>query len=334
MVKHHMQLVSFLLLVLSFNLTVSASGLQQPSSGQSQVEAVDQQPLSLPVDYVIGPGDVLSVRIFQQPELGGDVRVSAQGYIRLLFVEEPIKAEGLNEWELAQVIREKLTTILRDPQVSVRVMQAQRDMVYILGAVQRPGSVAWSPGTRLLNLVAAAGGLGDRAGYVAHILRGSVWSGNGQRENQSNEAELTLTSVLETVNIRQMLQGRVELNKPIYPGDIVSVPEADRVFVGGNVNTPGAFTLQGELTLSQALTLAGGLKPASKRKVTIIRQEAGKGGLTEITVDLGEVEKDQSKDVALQANDIVFVPDSKGKRAFYSGLEATVRTLTGVIIWR
>jgi polysaccharide export outer membrane protein len=299
--------VFYLMVVLGLSPCWTA---QQPESQpETKTQATDQSLLSSP-DYVIGPGDVLSIRIFQQPELGGDVKVSAQGYIRLLFIGEPIKAEGYTEWELADVIRKKYVAILRDPQVSVQVKEGRRDVAYILGSVKESKVVPWRPELRLLSMIAEAGGLTDRAGNVVYILRGTVWSANGQAENQNSGAEVTLTSVLEAVNIREMLSGRVELNKLIHPGDIISVPEADKVFVGGNVNTPNAFDLRGSLTLTQALTMAGGVKPASRRKVTIIRQEPGKKELTELVIDLGEVEKDRSKDIELQANDVVFVPAS------------------------
>lgn len=303
-----------LLVAMSFNIGVCLTVLpQEHDSKQTKAETVKKTGSNSPYDYVIGPGDLLSIRVFQQPDLSGDVRVTAQGYIRLMFIDEPIQATGHTEWELADIIREKLGVILRDPQISVQVKEAQQDMAYILGSVRTPGPVPVRSETRLLNLIASAGGLGDRAGNVAHILRSSLWTADNQ-ENQNQAGEVKLSSVLETVNIRQMLQGRVELNKRIYPGDVVSIPEADKVFIGGNVNSPGAFELRGDLTLSQAITMAGGIKPASKKdKITIIRQEPQKTELTEVIVNLGEIEKDANKDIKLQANDVVFVPSSVTK---------------------
>ena len=307
-------IVFFLVLGFGFDLSVSAHRWpQQSSSSQTPVDTVKMPPGPAGLDYVIGPGDIISVRVFQQPDLSGDVRVSAKGEIRLLFVEEPIKAVGLTEWELADKIREKLLVVLRDPRVSVQVKEARQDVAYILGAVKSPRSVPVYSESRLLNLLAEAGGLSDRAGTVAYILRGNVWSADTQ-EDVNTSGEVRLSSVIETVDIAKMLQGQVELNKRIYPGDVVSVPEAGKVFVGGSVNKPDAFDLRGDLTLTQAITLAGGTKPeAKKNKVIIIRQEPGKPQLTEITVNLGEVEKDSSKDIQLQASDVIFVPSSTMK---------------------
>jgi polysaccharide export outer membrane protein len=300
----------FLLAATGVNSLLSASGQQEKKSpDMTQVEMRNKLPMSPPIDYVIGPGDLLSIRVFQQPDLSGDVRVTVQGYIRLMFIDEPIQATGHTEWELTDIVQKKLGAILRDPQVSVQVKEAQQDVAYILGAVQSPRPVTVHADTRLLNMMAAGGGLTDRAGNVVHILRGTVWSGEGQPPVNGTD-EVKLSSVLEIVNIREMLQGGIELNKRIFAGDVVIVPEADKVFVGGNVNTPGAIELRGDLTLSQALTLAGGVKPASKKNLTIVRQGAAKSNVTEIVVNLGDVQKDPSKDPRLQANDIIYVQSS------------------------
>jgi polysaccharide export outer membrane protein len=275
-------------------------------------------------DYRIAPGDLLSIRVFQQPELSGDVKVSAQGFIRLLYIDEPIKAVGYSEWELSDVLRKAYTAILRDPQVSVQVREARQAFAYILGQVNTPGPVPWVAGTRLLNLIVAGRGLNERAANVVYILRSSVWSPDSQAAPQDPSVDITLSSVLEAVDVREMLLGKVELNKLIYPGDIVSVPEVNRVFVGGNVNTPGAFDLRGDLTLTQAVTLAGGLKPGSKQKLTIIRRDPGKGGLTELVVDLGEVEKNRVQDPVLQGNDLIVAQSSTLRNIGISLLNALV----------
>lgn len=312
----------------------------QPQEPQTQPksEVTDQPLVTAAGDYLIQPGDVLSIRVFQQPELSGDFKVSAQGLLRLLYLDEPIKAAGLTEWQLADVIQKAYATLLRDPRVSVQAKDARQAVAYILGQVQSPGPVPWTPGTRLLNMIAAARGLNERAGNVVFILRNTVWSAGERPENQTGETEVKLTSVLETVDVRQMLLGNVELNRLINPGDIVSVPEVDRVFVGGGVNSPGAFELRGDLRLSQVLTLAGGLKTTSKKKVTIIRRQPGKPGLTEILVDVEAMMKDRSKDIAMEANDLVFVPSSVAKSvglallnafAFQSAVQLPFYLLTG-----
>lgn len=326
-----------LLLGFSFNLSVPVqAGPQTSPAGQTPGETVKPPPPSLPLDYVIGPGDIISIRVFQQPDLSGDERVSAEGYIRLLFIEEPIKAAGLTEWELADRIREKMKVVLRDPQVSVQVKEAKQDVAYILGAVNAPKSVPVYSETRLLNLLAEANGLSERASSVAYILRGSVWSAATEKAQAAppDSEEVRLSSVIETVDLAKMLGGQVELNKRIYAGDVVSVPEAGKVFVGGSVNNPDAFDLRGEMSLTQALTLAGGTKPeAKKSKVTILRQEPGKPQLTEIAVNLGDVEKDLSKDIQLQANDVVFVPSSTMKNLGINLLSSAIVQTALLPLW-
>jgi polysaccharide biosynthesis/export protein len=304
---------AFLVSGFCLNLCAGPALCQESPANQTNVEALKRLPGSSQTDYVIGSGDVISIRVFQQPELSGDFRVSAQGYLRLLFIDEPIKAAGRTEWELADAIRTKLQVVLRDPQVSVQVREARQDVAYVLGAVKNPKAIPVFAESRLLNMLAEAGGVSEKAGTVAYILRASVWSPDVQ-EGVNASGEVKLSAVMETVDLVKMMEGSVELNKRIFAGDVVSVPEANRVFVGGSVYKPDAFDLKRELTLTQAIALAGGTKPdARKSKVTIIRQEKGKDTLTELVVDLGQVEKNPSTDVRLQASDVVFIPSSVAK---------------------
>lgn len=285
-----------------------SEGVAQPAA-----ESLRRWPGRPQAEYIISPGDVLSIRVFQQPDMSGEMRVNAHGYIRIMFVEEPIKAAGLTEWALADVIKEKLRVILRDPQVSVQVKEGRQDFAYILGAVNEALAVPVDSDTRLLTMIARAKGLSERAGPVAYILRGSVWSGE-QAPASGDADEVRLSAVMETVDLTKMMKGAVELNKRIYAGDVVSIPEAGKVFVGGAVNKPDAFDLRGELTLTQAITLANGTKPdAKKSRVTIVRQEPDKSSLTELAVNLSEIERDPKRDIKLQVGDVVYVPSSTAK---------------------
>ncbi|MCS6806153.1 MAG: polysaccharide biosynthesis/export family protein [Acidobacteriota bacterium] len=287
---------------------------QQSEDVQSPpAKSLKRLPAHPHAEYIISPGDVLSIRVFQQPDMSGEMRVSAQGYIRIMFVEEPIKAAGLTEWELADLIKEKLRVVLRDPQVSVQVKEGRQDFAYILGAVNEAMPVPVDSDTRLLTMIARAKGLSERAGPVAYILRGSVWAGV-HTPASADEDEVRLSAVIETVDLTKMMKGAVELNKRIYAGDVVSIPEAGKVFVGGAVNKPDAFDLRGELTLTQAITLANGTKPdAKKSRVTIVRQDPDRSSLIELAVNLSEIERDPKKDVKLQVGDVVYVPSSTAK---------------------
>lgn len=285
-------------------------------------------------EYVIGPEDLLEIRVFEQPDLSGEVRVSLKGYIRILPFPEPIKAAGYTEHQLAEIIREKLTSLFKNPQVVVRVKESRSRFVAVIGAVRKPDRYEVVRGTRLLNLLAAAGGLTENAGNTVHIIR------TGKRPGRSAEADHSLGESeadpqLEIVDLRQLLSGQWDLvNTRVYPGDIVSVPEADQIFVTGNVVNPNAFRIRGDMTLTKAIALAGGLRPHSqKNKVTILRHVPGRSERVEIVVDLEKVERDQVKDVPLEPNAIVFVPSSSMRNVGMAMLNAFSLGAASQLIW-
>lgn len=260
-------------------------------------------------DYIIGPDDKLDVRVFEQPEMGGKTRVSGQGFIRLPFVGQ-IKAAGYTESQLADAIREKLMSQLRDPQVSVFVEEHRNQQVSLIGFVRSPNRYEVTHGTRLLTLLAMAGGLADNAGNTAVIIRASSMAA----DQAEIDPRTPMSAGVELADLRRLLAGDRSANLLIYPGDVVSIPEADKIYVTGNVGSPGAFPLRGNLTLSQAVALAGGLKiGSSKSKVLIVRQDAATGQKTELIADLGQMEKNREEDLALKANDVIYVPSSAAK---------------------
>jgi len=116
-----------------------------------------------------------------------------------------------------------------------------------------------------------------------------------------------------------------EANPIVRPGDIVSVPQADQVFVLGNVLKPQAIALKEPLTVSRAIAIAGGTAPSTKRdKVRIVRQLAGSTQKQEIYVDLRAIEKNKAEDIALMPNDVVDVP--------ISGTKSILRSLLGTVV--
>lgn len=281
-------------------------------------------------DYIIGPEDLLEIRVFEQPDLSGEVRVSARGFIRVLPFPEPIKAAGLTELQLADLIREKLMTLLRNPQVVVRVKESRSRFVAVIGAVRKPDRYEVVRGMRLLTLLAAAGGLTENAGHTVHIIR----IGGVTPAEAVTASEATAPTV-DVVDLRQLMSGQVEaVNVIVRPGDIVSIPEADQIFVTGNVTNPSALRIRGDMTLTKAIAMAGGLKPhTQKNKITILRPVPGKSERIEIVVDLEKIEKDHSQDPPLLANDVVFVPSSSARNIGMAMLNAFSLGAASQLIW-
>jgi polysaccharide export outer membrane protein len=131
--------------------------------------------------------------------------------------------------------------------------------------------------------------------------------------------------IFQTVSVKALLEGRPEANFYVQPGDIITIPNADLIFIAGNVIKPGPQPITERMTLTKAIALAGGIKPdTAKDKIRIIRQNPGAAD-TEIAVDLTAIEKKKADDIVLRTNDIVMVPDSN------STAKNVLRTMLGSI---
>jgi polysaccharide export outer membrane protein len=292
------------------------SPAQTDSSAQASTAQADER-------YRIGPGDVLDIRVFNRPQLSRDsVRVDQSGLIQMPLIEQDIKAACLTEAELAKEIATLYLKYQRHPYVNVFIKEYSSTPVAVIGAVEKPGRFQLQRRVRLLELLAFAGGQTDKAGGRIQLARtGGINTCEAPTDDASGDSE---ADNFIYFNLKDTLRGDEKSNPWIRPGDIVTLPEADQAYVVGNVFKPQAVTLKDPVTVSQAIAMAGGTLPATKSSaIRIIRRSAP--GSTEkrvITVDLGAINKQRAEDVALQANDIVDVPTSSGKKVFNSLLNA------------
>ena len=272
--------------------------------------------------YRIGPGDVLEVRVARAPELSRDaVRVDQSGNIRMPMLDNDIPAACLTEAELAQSIQKQYLKYKRDPHVDVFVKEFQSQPVAVIGAVRNPAQFKLQRQVQLLELISLVGGPTDTAGQSIQV----VHAAGGLACEQSATTSITESGAFTTYKLEETLRGMPEANPIVRPGDIVSVPQADQIFVVGNVIKPSAIPLKEPLTLSKAIAMAGGTAPNTKRgSIRIIRQVAGANQKQEISVDLSAIEKNRAPDVALVANDVIDVPVSGTKRLLQSLIGSVV----------
>jgi polysaccharide biosynthesis/export protein len=276
------------------------------------------------VRYRIGPGDVLEVRVARAPDLSRDaVRVDQSGNIRMPMLEVDIPAACLTEVELADNIAKLYRKYKNDPHVDVFVKEFQSQPVAVMGAVRNPSQFKLQRQVRLLELLTLVGGQTANAGQRVQIVHAG---GPSLCEKQSNDAtDDGFSSAMVSFNLEDTLRGLPEANPFVRPGDVIQIPEADQVFVLGNVLKPTAIALTEPLTVSKAIAIAGGTAPATKKdKIRIIRQVPGQTAKQEIPVDLEAIEKNRATDVALMPNDIVNVP--------ISGTKSFLRSLMGTIV--
>jgi polysaccharide export outer membrane protein len=311
---------ALVMLILLIGSTQVAPAQQQSNGTTSSTTsvAVSSSDLTSPVTtphegYRIGPGDVLDIRVFNRPQLSREaVRVDARGVIRMPLIEDDIQAGCLTEGELAQAIGTHYLKYLRNPQVNVFVKEFQSQPVAVIGAVNSPGQFKLQRQVRLLELLAFANGPAERAGRTVNIIHATDPGICKKTADVSLDDEVASTFV--AYKLRDTLEGEDRANPYVRPGDIISVPDADQIYVVGNVLQPRAIALKEPITVSRAIAMAGGEQRDSKRdRVRIVRQPAGSTAKQEIYVDLAAIEKRQAEDVLLQANDIVAVPTSTGK---------------------
>lgn len=274
--------------------------------------------------YRIGPGDVLEVRVARAPELSREaIRVDQSGNIRMPMLDVDIPAACQTEGQLAQNIATLYKKYKNDPHVDVFVKEFQSQPVAVIGAVTGPAQFKLQRPVRLLELVSLVGGPTDAAGQSIQI----VHAGGGPLCSQagSGTVEVSDNAAFVTYKLADTLHGLPEANPFVQPGDIVSVPHADQVFVLGNVLKPSAIPLKEPLTISRAIAIAGGTAHSTKKdKVRIIRQLPGTTAKKEIIVDLTAIEKNKAEDVALLPNDVIDVP--------VSGTKSILRGLLGSIV--
>ncbi|MFQ5724263.1 MAG: polysaccharide biosynthesis/export family protein, partial [Terriglobia bacterium] len=284
-----------------------AQEAEAPAEG-SAVEGV--------TDYVIGPGDLLSVMVYDAPDLSRDVRVSARGYVLMPLLSEPVRADGLTVEELAGELGRHYQDrqILRNPQITVLVKEYKSRPVAVVGAVRHPQRVPILGPTTLLQVLSAVGGLAENAGNRIYVTRGAA-----RRQLPSNlgEAEEPAEPGVRTivVGVDELMEMRnPAANVLIFAGDLITVPRAGIIYVVGAVNKPGGYLLQSRrehLTVLQAVALAENMTGTARpRDSLIIRRPPGTDEETAIEVDVAKIMARQAPDPALQENDILFIPDS------------------------
>ena len=261
------------------------------------------------------------------------IPVNADGTFLMNYLGR-LKAQEKTPEELSREIADRLRgRYLKNPQVLVAVKQYYSRSFFITGSVQRPGVYQIEGRPSLFKLISVAGGLRENYGSTAFIMRESkdkkhesetdapkmkqvsatAQNSSGQTPNPSAEDNAEYT--VQTVNISGMLRGVTDnINVRLEPGDFVNIPPSDVFYVAGEVNAPGQFPLSEGTTLRQAMALAQGTTfNAAMGEGIIFRTDLATGRREEIKVNIGEVMKNKKQDLMLQANDIVMVPNSKGK---------------------
>jgi polysaccharide biosynthesis/export protein len=299
--------------------------------GLTVVAAVNGQDTTLQASvnenrYLIGPGDVLDIRVYNRPLLSREsVRVDERGMIRLPLAGE-IKAQCRTESSLADAVSKSYLEYLKNPNVEVFVKDYQSKPVMVLGAVRTPGRFQLQRSVTLTEIISLAGGLSETAGGRTQITHSATRPVCDEAYSESGET-------VEWYDIDELLKTD-RTGKPIpfvQPGDTINVLEADRAFIVGNVLKPSVIPLKETVSVSQAVAFAGGtLADTRTDRVRILRQSTPGGPKSEIIVDLKAINRQEAEDVLLQSNDIIEVPTSTGRKILRGILNGITPNLSRV----
>jgi polysaccharide export outer membrane protein len=262
-------------------------------------------------------GDLLEINVAGAPEYHYEVRVSPNGDVSLPMAGQ-LAVDGMSPSQAEAALNHRLQEkgIFNDPQSSVFVKEYATEGISVLGEVQKPGIYPLMGRRTLFDAISAASGTTEKAGQTVTITH-------------RNQPEIP-----QTVKLTYDESGHATSNVEVQAGDTIVVSKAGMVYVVGDVKDPTGIIMENShLTVLQALALAHGANPTAKLKAAkLIRNSPD--GAREIPIPLDKILSTKSPDLALAANDIVFVPNSAAKSATRRGLEAMVQAATGVVIYK
>lgn len=258
-------------------------------------------------DYRIGSDDLLEITVFQANELKTQVRVSANGYIKMSLVGE-VKAEGVTVSDLEKEIAKKLRKFMIEPMVSVFIKEYKGQPISVLGSVKNPQVYFVTGQKYLIDMISMAGGLTPEAGSICIVQTA------GPKPGERMKAVIDLDALL--------VEGKSGLNIPVHSGDVIQVPKSGVFFVDGAVRGPGQFAISAGTTVTQAISMAKGLDFTARHSDIKIFRDTGQPKREVITADYDDILAGKTPDIPLKDKDIVIVAKS--------GFKAFIRAISGM----
>jgi polysaccharide export outer membrane protein len=279
-------------------------------------------------DYKVGPEDQLVIEIYGQDKLNRELRVSGQGEITMPLVGE-VKVAGMTPKEIEKHLAELYDArFLVNPQVTVAVKEFRHQRVAVTGAVAKPGSYEIIGPRTLLEVLSLAGGFanqgsptggGAQAGDVVNVIRAQN-AADLAKTAKAGISTQPFAAKTETmvINLRQLVSGQdPQLNVMVRNGDVVHVPFAGTAYVLGAVKKPGNVAVKENLTVTQAVAMAGDVDPMLGTNDIIIMRFDDQGKPTSINTNLSRIYSRSEPDIPIKDSDVVVVKESGIKKAFY-----------------
>lgn len=250
-------------------------------------------------EYRIGPKDVLKVTVWGHDDLARSVVVSATGTFPFPLIGE-VQAAGLTAGQLEARLRELLgRDYLVDPQVTVVVQEYRSQRVFVLGEAEKPGTYPLTGQATLLDILSLAGGPAQNAGREVLVVRFPRSEGP---VSPGREGSVTLR-----VDLKRLLDGDAAENLALENGDTIYIPKVTSFFVLGEVQRQGAYALERETTVLEAVTLAGGFTDQAAPAQAKILRKLTDGTQQTIEVDLSGADP-RARQLLVVNGDTIVIP--------------------------
>jgi len=265
--------------------------------------------------YRIGPRDVLTLTIYAggQEQQVTHLTVSSQGMINVPFIG-PVRTVGLTIPQLEKLVKEPLAAnFFVNPEINIVISEYHSLQYYISGAIGSPGLYEMKSEATLMELIAKAGGVSSNRGNIAYILHQSTNHVESEKENHSLFSDKDPLKI----DLKKLLdKGDMSQNIVLESGDVVYIPlqasldlAESKIYVEGEVKSPGVYEYQEGLTALNACIMAGGFsKFAAPNRTRIIRQN-GEDQII-IKINLNDVKKGKILDAEIKSGDRIHIPET------------------------
>ncbi|MCV2365059.1 polysaccharide export protein EpsE [Paucibacter sp. DJ1R-11] len=266
-------------------LVAALAAVQAPAAAQTSATVGAGAAATL--EYRLGSGDVLRISVYQNQDLTLETRVAESGMISFPLLGN-IRIGGLSATQAEKLIADGLKNgnFVKNPQVTVVVLQVKGNQASVLGQVNRPGRYPIETADmRLTDLLANAGGIAVTGAEVLVL--------SGTRNGQPYRAEIDLPGIFEP--------GGREQDVLIQNGDVVWVERAPMVYIYGEVQRPGPMRLERGMTVMQSLATGGGITQRGTEKGIRVHRKGPDGKVQVLQIPMDE---------SLRDGDVVYVKES------------------------
>lgn len=242
--------------------------------------------LALASDAPLGPGDILKISVLGNPDLSVEAKVDDSGNITYPLIGV-VAVGGLSPVDAEKKISDKLTEggFLRKADVHIAVSLLQSQQVSVLGQVNKPGRYPIDGKHNVTDVLAEAGGVTPEGGDSVTVIR--------MHDGKSFKTTIDLANMMGSADMKR--------NFELAGGDVIYVERAPKFYIYGQVQHPGGYRLERNMTVLQALSTGGGLSPRGTERGMRIKRRDSHGNLQSYDAGIDDI---------LQPDDIVYINES------------------------